>query len=374
MLSTSFAFLSGCAPSTPSDTKVGATTATVSRQNLVGYTFFDAQVATPPNAKAMVYAPFKLPVSEILTSVGKHVNRGEVMMRLAVPDAKQMVLQAQSSLQSAQSAYSASKAQSDGPVRESARALAEARSAELAARNDPSADLETAVQNRKDAEEMLRSATADMNMALLPDKQAVDSAYQFLNEAKRGAKMTEVRAPISGTVVSMDATVGNDVGTTPNAPVVTIIDMGAIQIRATIPAEKKDEVQKGAKVVFTSTDPGVGPLEGIVSSLRVAPLKSGEKTSVYVAMISFDNTKGLIKPESVVKKAGVPAGKVENVLVVPVGAVSQNKDGKMVVFVQKGSDWIEVPVETGLTDGALIEVKGGVDEGAIVKVVTTIKK
>lgn len=363
----------GCAPSSSAVAKEGATTAKATKQDLVAYKFFDAQVATPPNAKATVYAPYSLPVSEILVAQGKHVGRGGVLMRFAVSDAKQMLSQAQSGYQSALSTYAAAKAQNDAPVKEASKMLAEARAAELAARNDPSADLESAVQARKDAEESLRLAQADLNATLLPDKQAVDSAYQFLAEAKRGVRMSEVRSPISGTVVAMDAVVGKEVTSTPRTPVATIVDMGAIQIRATIPAESKDEVKQGSRVTFTPGDPGVEPIEGRVDTIRVAPLKPGEKSSVYVAMISFDNTKGLIKPESIVHKVGVPGAKVTNVLVVPLGAVQKNSDGKMAVFVQKGSDWIETPVETGVNDGALIEIKSGLDEGAVVRVPTLIK-
>jgi multidrug efflux pump subunit AcrA (membrane-fusion protein) len=281
-------------------------------------------------------------------------------------------------LASSQSAYAAAKGQNEGPLLEAARALTDAKTAELAAQreaqNGNTADLEAATSARKDAEESYRMAKADFDAAMLSDQQALDSANQFLSEAKAGARSTFVRAPISGTVMSLNATVGTEVGAQPKSPVATIVDLSAIEVHATIPAEQKDAIEKGTTVMITASDPGVGPIEGRVTALRVSPPKSGQKSSTYIAAVGFDNGKGEIKPETAVKKVGVATGKVQNVLVVPMGAVSQNKDGKMVIKVQKGSEWVEAPVETGLSDGALIEIKSGVDEGAIVMVTTVIPK
>lgn len=168
-------------------------------------------------------------------------------------------------------------------------------------------------------------------------------------------------------MTALDAVAGAEVGTAPKAPIATIVNMDAIMIRMTVPPEKKDDVKRGDKVVFTSNDKASVPMEGEVQRVRVIPPKPGEKESVYVAMVTFDNSKGLINPGSVVKRAGVYAGKVKDALVVPLSAVSQNKDGKMVVFVQNGGDWVETPVTLGLNDGALIEVKDGLTEKAVVR-------
>lgn len=369
-------FIGGCQPPGPVQPKEGASTAAVSRQNLVGYKFYDAQVVVPPTATVIVHSPFKLPVSEVLTAVGKHVNKGETIMRLALPEAKAMLQQAQANLATAQRDYSAAKAQNQGPMVEASRMLSEARAAEAAAirdqREGTTADVESATQARKDAEASYAAAKSDFEQSVQAERQSVEAAMQFVNEARSGAKMTIIRAPISGTVVTLDATVGSDIGTDPKAPVATIIDYDQIRVLTTVPAEDKDKVVKDTKVVFTPTEKGIGQIEGKVSSVKVSPPKAGEKGSTYTATITFDNSKGLVKPSTIVKKVGVKTGEVQNVLVVPIAAVTVNSAGKSIVTVQNGTNLVETEVQTGLTDGALIEITSGLTEGQIVRVATLI--
>lgn len=187
--------LAGCSPTKTEVASTRATTAEVVRQDLTGYTFYDAEVVLPPDAKAVVYAPFKLPVSELLVTVGKKVSRGQVMMRLAVADARTTVAQAKANLAAAQTAYATARSQNDAPVNDAARALADARAQEKAARNDPSADLAALTQARQDAEETHRQAVTELNSMLSAELQAVTAAQQYLAEAQKGARMSEIRAP-----------------------------------------------------------------------------------------------------------------------------------------------------------------------------------
>lgn len=360
--------LAGCSPTSQKVASTRPTTAEVLRQDLTGYTFYDAEVVVPPDAKAVVYAPFKLPVRELNVTVGKKVARGQVMMRLAVADAQSSVAAAKATLAAAQSAYATARSENDAPVRDAARALAEARAAERQARSDPSADLTAVTQARVDAEEAHRQAVNELNSATAAERQSVSAAQQYLAEVQRGARMSEIRAPISGTVTALDAVVGNEVGVAPKAPIATIVDYDAIVVRMTVMPEHKDDVKAGDKVLFTSVDKGAVPIEGQVQRIRVVPPRPGEKESVYVAMVSFENSDGKIKPGSVVKRAGVRSGRVEGALVVPLSAVTQNGDGKMVVYVQQGGDWVETPVTLGINDGALVEVKSGLKEKDIVRI------
>lgn len=368
--------VAGCDMAAKKVTKEGSATAEVTRQDLTGYRFYDAQVVVPPTATATVTSHFQLPVSELLTAVGKKVRRGDTLMRLSVPEASAMLSQAQANLSTAQRDYSAAKSQNEGPLKEAARQLAEARKAEAQAVRDQSegttADVEGAVQARKDAEAAYVAAKSDFDSSVQNERQGIDSAMQFVSEARAGAKMASIKAPISGTVVALDAVVGSNVGTDPKAPVATITDYDQVKVVATVPAEAKDDVKVGTTVLFTPTDKGIGPVEGKVTSVKVLPPKPGEKGSHYMATISFDNSKGLVKPSTIVKKAGVKTGHVESVLVVPVAAVTINKEGKPVVTVQEGSQTRDVVVETGLSDGALIEVKSGLTEGQIVRVRTQV--
>ncbi len=75
----------------------------------------------------------------------------------------------------------------------------------------------------------------------------------------------------------------------------------------------------------------------------------------------------MAQPSTSVRRVGIKTGEVKNVVVVPVSAVV-TQDGKSTVKVQKGSDWVATSVETGLSDGNLIEIKSGLSEGDVVQV------
>lgn len=346
------------------------TTAKATRQNLVGYVFFDGKVVAPPDAQAVVYAPYDLPVSEVLTAIGKRVGSGETIVKLSMPSEKASIDQAKANLSSAESTYAASRAQNQGPVSDARRAVAEARAAEVAARQgaqgDSGTDLATATEARVSAEADLRAAIADMNAKTAPDKLAVDAASQYLRDARAGAKLSLIKSPISGTVVTLTVKPGDSLKS--RQAIATVVDLNSIQIQGVVPPELVDKVKKGTPILIALNGPNSDPLDGQVVDVNVLPPARGQKSPGYLAVISFDNSKGIVLPTSTVKRLGLRTGKVDNALVVPVGSVTKNSAGKSVVQVQKNGSWVETAVELGLSDGAVVEVKSGVSEGDVVRV------
>jgi membrane fusion protein, copper/silver efflux system len=85
--------------------------------------------------------------------------------------------------------------------------------------------------------------------------------------------------------------------------------------------------------------------------------------------VDFDNTGGVIMPNSSVRTVGVVVGKRNNVLAVPVDAVGQDGSGKPVVKVLDNGNWKVVVVETGLSDGYFVEITKGLEEDQTVQVV-----
>lgn len=345
------------------------TTAKVVRQDLIGYTFFEGKVVTPPGAQATVVSPYDIALGEVPVTQGKWVGRGATIATMQFPDLKAQVNQAEINYKAAQSTYDAARAQYAGPVREAERALDEARAAERQARKDVqmggTSDVVAAEEARKMAEAAVASAKSTMNSQLLAEKQAVDIAAEYLKDARAGAKVANIRAPIGGTVVALEAKPGLVVKAKQH--LATIVDLGAIDVQGVLAPEQKDLVKAGTEVMIVVEGQDSEPLTGKVREVTVMPPSDGQESPGYLAVIEFDNEKGLVLPASQIKRLGVRTGRVEDALVVPVGAV-ETKDGKAYVQVQKGSEWVQTLVETGLTDGALIEIKSGVNEGDVVKV------
>lgn len=337
----------------------------VDRQDLTGYVFFDGKMIVPPGTSVTVNSPYDLPVSEVLVTVGKRVSRGETLMKLSMPDMQAALTQAQTNQRTAKLAFDSARAQVNEPVRLAQAALDLARSQEKAARlatqNGESADLEGATLARQAAEEALRLAIADRDAKLLSEKEAMIAADEYLKEVRSGAKLSLIRAPISGWVTMLNAKVGDTAKS--GKPMATVSNLRALKIQAMIPAEHSDLVKKGSEMMITIDGLEGDPIKGTVQQINVAAPDDGQKSTGYAAIIDFPNQDGTVRPESVIKRLGVPTGTVKDVLTVPTGAVGKGKDSKPIVKVQKGSEWVETPVELGVSDGAVVEIKSGLNEG-----------
>ncbi len=348
------------------------TTAAAKRQDLIGYRFFDGTMVIPPSAQATAYSPYDTPVVSVSTSSGKYVERGEPIVKLEIPGADQATNQAKTNSAVANSTLSEQKSIESGPVKAAKQALKDAKDAEKAAQDTVasggSADVTAATQTRIEAENALRDAQQKMQENLAPAKQFAVASSAQLQAAKADAAQGIVRAPIAGTVVTLTAKPGMDAKS--KQELATIIDYSEARIQATVPPDLKDLVTRDSKVIIAMSGPSSEPLEGRVLSVKVSPPTVGQKSSGYLAIVRFTKPRSITQPASGVRRVGIKTGEAKNALVIPASAVVV-QEGKSTVKVQKGSDWESKTVETGLTDGNMIEIKSGLSEGDVVQVAST---
>src|SRR5689334_15919663 len=55
------------------------------RRDIVGGVAVPGAVIVPPSAQATVLPPWRAPVDKVEASVGQHVSRGDVLVRLSMP-------------------------------------------------------------------------------------------------------------------------------------------------------------------------------------------------------------------------------------------------------------------------------------------------
>lgn len=367
--------VSGCQPKTtvsaPSDVKtVPATTAEVARKDVTGYVFFDGKVYLPDGTQGEVVSPYDVPISDVYVREGDRVGRGAPIAKMDLPGADESLSMAKASYESARTTYNQSLSANNAPVQEAERMLKEARTAESAAKadvlNGGSSDVAAATAERIAAEQNLKMARSEVDNTVRAERQALNSAEAYWKEARAGSREGMLKSPISGTVVRIDAKPG--VKATARQSIASIIDLSQIQIQGTVPPAHADEVKKGSKILIALDGPNSDPFEGEVTDYSVLPPADGQTSAGYLAVIKFDNSKGKVRPGMNIKRLGLRTGKVENAMVIPVGAVSKNDAGKMVTFVKSGTEWVERIIEIGLSDGALTEVKSGLKEGDVVRV------
>lgn len=367
------AMIAGCNPPMTAETSNPAapsyTTDTVKRQDITGYSFVDGKLVIPTTAQASAFSPYDTPVESVSVITGKYVRRGQPIIKLTIPGVDEAKSMAKADAASAKSNLSTAKTSASAPVDQAKQELADAQAAEKRARDTVasggSADVDAAVQARVQAEENLRQAQQQLNETVQPQKEALAQSNAELQSVREDARKGIVRAPISGTVVTLGAKPGTQA--TANTPLATIIDFEAARVQATIPADLKDDATYGAHVAIFMSGASSAPVDGIVDKVTVAPPVSGQASSGYVAEIRFANPRQMLQPSTSVNRIGVKTGSVENALVVPVGAVVQ-KNGQAVVMVKNGEQWVETPVATGLTDGVVMEIRSGLSEGQEVQV------
>lgn len=366
----------GCysAPTANQGSQPAATESTdvVKQQDLVGYSFFDGKLVIPPDAQGTAFSPYDAPVLSVTSSIGKYVDRGDQLVKLTIPGADAATNSAKAVVNSQEAELNAQQSENSGPVIEAKRALAEARAAEVAARNTVAnggeADIEGATQIRQSAEADLQKAQAELRAVVQPTKDAINRASASLDTAKADAAKGIVRAPLSGVITTFDAKPG--MVATAKQALVTITNFEKVKVQGMVPAELKDLVTKGTRVIISMNGVNSDPIDGVVLDVSIAAPQEGQTSAGYVAVIELLKPRSIVQTSLSVRRIGVKAGTAKDVLVVPVGAVS-TKDGKSVVSVKNGDAWTETPVTLGITDGALVEIKSGLNVGAVVRVLTS---
>lgn len=345
------------------------TSAKAERRNIVGYLLIDGDLYVPPTATALIRAPYTAPVQEVLKTVGQHVEKGEPVVKMSLPDQQAYLAQAQANLKAAEAAEASAKLSLGGPQRDAEKQLADARSTERtlrtqAAQGGDDSQLQQAVVARQAAEENLLLAKADVKDKMLPYDQQLEAARTTYQQAKSGARQANVTAPISGTLISLVAQPGQQLtGTT---EIARVVDLSKLQVKADLTPQQAGVVNDEKSVVITFVGLEDKPINGEVTDIRTLPADANNVKRT--ATIDFKNDAGVVKPGMKVKSVGVKMGQVNDALSVPLLAVFHDSTGKPCVHLMKDGQWINQVVETGLSDGFAVQIKSGLNEGDTVQV------
>jgi RND family efflux transporter MFP subunit len=357
----------------------------VVRRDIVAAIPADGEVIAPPGERADVRSPYKATVDEIYTTVGENESRGDVIVKLSIPSADAIYQQARQNVKDAETTYANAKREYDAAVAAAQRQVDAARAAERAAVQPPpvattpngsaavpppavpppAVDPTAAAQTRAAAEQALQFAIAQRDAALAPQKQQLEAAREYFQQAQSGAKLAQVKTPISGTVLALNAKPGDVVGED-KTPVFTIVDLDALEIQPELNARQGGFVKAGMPVKLTVKEVPGEQFDGEVKSVTTQPAE-GLKGARYVAIIAIENKGGKVKP-GMKGTVAIEAGEVKDVLAVPNDAVKEDESGRPIVRVMRGGAWQPVPVEIGLTDGYYTEIKSGLQQGETVQV------
>jgi multidrug efflux pump subunit AcrA (membrane-fusion protein) len=207
---------------------------------------------------------------------------------------------------------------------------------------------------------------------------AFENAQLALKSAEDNLEKTRLIAPISGTLMTFNVTLGNDSGSsssssTSSSSTVVIADLSQPTLQVFLDPSDWDKVKigKDAEVTFDALPDS--KFTGKVTEVDPGLYASGN-TNVIRAFIKLDIPKsGFDLPLGSAASVDVIGGRADNALLVPIEALHPAGD-QFTVFVLENDKPVLRVVEVGIRDQVSAEIKAGLQAGDVVTTgITTTK-
>ena len=190
---------------------------------------------------------------------------------------------------------------------------------------------------------------------------AFQAAKFAVQSAKAALDGSQIFAPMSGTVISVSANLGDTVGST---PIIVLGDLTKLNVKTYVNEKDYQLFQVGneAEIVFDAL-PGQ-TFTGKV--IQVDPgLDTSTNTSVVSGLVEMDPTSShLLMGMSA--SVDVIIGRAKNAVLVPLAALHEYSPGKYAVFVMRNGKLAVDFVQVGLKDQVDAEIKSGLKAGDVV--------
>lgn len=305
-----------------------------------------------PQRRAAVASKATGRLVELKVKEGDAVKKGEIIARLESADVGAALNRFQANLHMAEFA----RAQAEAELRE-ATLLYKRRKALLDEELIPKAEFDAAEARFQRARATVSSAEA-----------GVRAAEAGIRGAQVEVDSTFIRAPFDGTVLTRNAEVGEVVApfgsaTSAKAAVVTIADMGSLQVEVDVSESNLEKIRNGQRCEITLDAFPQARYEGVVDT--IVPTADRAKATV-LTKVRFKNRDNRVLPEMSAKVAFLSdppseTGRKESPAVEPAAVVQRGE--KKVAFRLRGNRVEEVPVELGEPAGNRIEIKKGLSPG-----------
>jgi len=359
-------------PSTTAPAAVAVTTAAAIKRELPR--FFEATGSLAGDQQTDVAPQTSGKVVAVGVEIGSPVRRGQTLVRLddtelklRVDQAATQVEQAKAGVRQAEEKIGLRSGQAFDPNRVAEVAAAKVtldlaeknlvRAQKLIESGDVSRSFYDDARARRDQlreQYEVQLAQARQNFAAVQVARTnVANAESALALARKNLSYAIIPAPIDGFVSERTADLGEYVS--PQAKVATIVRTNPLRIRIDIPEQAIQEVQVGQSVSITTSAWPDRNFSGRVA--RIAPSVSTTSRTLTVEA-EIENSSGALKPGQFAT-VRILQSRAEPAVLVPARAVL-TQAGVSRVFVIKDGRAEQRLVQTGQTEGDLIEVKNGV--------------
>ena len=189
----------------------------------------------------------------------------------------------------------------------------------------------------------------------------LENSKLALKTAEENLAGTQLIAPISGTLMTFDLTVGNQAGTTTT---VTIADLSQPFIQVYLDSADWNTVKTGrdAEITFDTLPDSV--FTGKVTQVDPGLYTSGN-TSVIRALVQLDPADGFDLPLGSAAAVDVIGGRADNAMLIPIEALHPAGSQYTVFVMVNGRPTLRV-VQIGIQDLVSVEVISGLQVGDVV--------
>jgi HlyD family secretion protein len=203
---------------------------------------------------------------------------------------------------------------------------------------------------------------ADASGSALAQVQQARLAYA---EAQQTLDSCRLVAPAAGTVTSIAATVGQNVGT---STFITLVDMQRVSLNVYFDETDLDKVKVGNAIEATFDAFPDQVFNGTISAVDPTVSTSMGSSTVH-ATATLDQAAGTAAPRLLLgmnASIDVIAGKAENAVLVPVEALRELAPGSYAVFVVENGTPKLRTVTVGLKDVTFAQITSGLSAGDVV--------
>jgi multidrug efflux pump subunit AcrA (membrane-fusion protein) len=193
----------------------------------------------------------------------------------------------------------------------------------------------------------------------------LDYAEAQLEVVEQESISNTIVAPLDGTILSINAQVGDSVGTN---KFISIADLSQPYLEVLVDETDLNNIGIGYEVQVTfdalPNQTFTGKVISIDPSLVNVANVSAVSSIVQLDTSSFSKPQNL--PVGLSATAEIISNQAENVLLVPVEALRELSAGNYAVFVMENGTPVLKTVEVGLMDYTSAEIKSGLNEGDVV--------
>ncbi len=220
------------------------------------------------------------------------------------------------------------------------------------------------------------------HLSFVQAQQQVNTQRQNVKRAETNLGYATITSPIDGVVLSKEVEEGQTVASSFNTPTLFTIAQDLTDMRVIADVDEADigEVKEGQRVTFTVDAFPDDTFQGNVTQVRQQATTESNVVT-YEVVISAPNDDMKLKP-GLTANVVIYTMELKNVLAIPNKALHFKPSEVMLapgetitdceaskkVWVKDGNEIKAVPVETGVTNGILTQVKSGLTKGT--KVIT----